>query len=76
MLDSPKFPSFLPDILYTIVFFIDLRFSLWRLYSVEDLAKKPQKSENRTTEYIFLYNFNPDFFEADLFIGDESWFHH
>jgi hypothetical protein len=40
------------------------------------LAKKTPKSENGTTEYIFLHNLNPDFFEANVFIDEESRFHH
>ncbi len=52
---------------------------MWKLYTVElkpYLAKKAPKSENGTAEYIFLYNLDPDFFEANLFISGVSWFHH
>ncbi len=60
--------------------FMDLKFSIWKLQAVEVepcLAKKAKKrKKKRTSDYIFLYRLDPDFFEASIIINDESWFHH
>jgi hypothetical protein len=39
------------------------------------MPKRPRNTKNGTCYYIFLHNLVPDFFEDDIVIGDESWFH-
>ncbi len=60
--------------------FVNLRLSMWKLQTVEAEPCSPKKPKKPvkvgTSEYIFLYKLDPDLFNSNIVIGNESWFHH
>ncbi len=50
---------------------------MWKLWTTgKNSGKQVKMEKNEICEYIFMHNFEPDFFEDDVVTGDESLLDH